>query len=96
MAGNEPDALQTNHAAPDPRELREVRDLRGFLALLERHGELLRIDTPVSPKLEITEIADRMVKHGGPALLFDDVEGSDLPVAINLFGSRRRMAWRSA
>ncbi|MEJ2666928.1 MAG: menaquinone biosynthesis decarboxylase [Deinococcales bacterium] len=75
------------------RELQGLRDLRGFLSLLERHGQLLRVREPVSPVLEITEIADRMVKRGGPALLFENVAGKDFPVAANLFGTRRRTAW---
>jgi len=77
----------------DPRELQAVRDLRSFLSLLERHGELLRVGEPVSTELEIAELADRAVKSGGPALLFENVDGKDIPVAINLFGSRRRTAW---
>jgi len=68
-------------------------DLRGFLTQLEERGELLRVRDRVSPVLEITALADRAVKSGGPALLFENVEGSDLPLAINLFGTRRRMAW---
>jgi 4-hydroxy-3-polyprenylbenzoate decarboxylase len=74
------------------RDLR-VRDLRGFLELLEAQGQLVRIRERVSPELEITALADRAVKSGGPALLFEDVEGADLPLAINLFGTRERMAW---
>jgi 4-hydroxy-3-polyprenylbenzoate decarboxylase len=67
------------------------RNLRDFLERLEREGELARVAAKVSPKLEISEIADRAVKGGAPALLFENVEGSALPVAINVFGSRRRM-----
>ncbi len=67
-------------------------DLRGFLALLEERGDLRRIAEPVSPYLEASEIADRAVKQGGPALLFENVVGHDMPVAMNLFGSRERMA----
>ena len=67
------------------------RDLSAFLEALERDGELVRIRQRVSPRLEISEIADRAVKSGGPALLFEDVEGSSFPVAINTFASRRRM-----
>ena len=51
----------------------------------------MRVRERVSPRLEIAEIADRAVKGGGPALLFENVEGSAMPVAINVFGSRRRM-----
>ena len=66
-------------------------NLSAFLTALEREGDLARVRTEVSPRLEITEIADRSVKAGGPALLFEKVRGSAMPVAINLFASRRRM-----
>jgi len=70
-------------------------DLRDFITRLEAEGELVRITAPVSPHLEITEITDRVSK--GPAaqnkaLLFENVEGSTMPVLINAFGSARRMA----
>ena len=67
-------------------------DLRDFILRLEREGELVRIKERISRDLEITEIADRTVKSGGPALLFENVEGSGLPVLINHFGSARRMS----
>jgi 4-hydroxy-3-polyprenylbenzoate decarboxylase len=63
-----------------------------FLETLEKDGELRRIKTPVSSELEITEIADRVVKAGGPALLFENVLGSKFPVAINAFATRKRMS----
>ena len=73
-------------------------DLREWLAALERAGELKRIKTEVDPVLEIAEITDRVSKsrdksgaYGGPALLFENVKGSSLPVLINQFGSERRM-----
>ena len=69
------------------------RDLRDFIAFLEDKGELRRIRTPVSCELEITEIADRTVKSGGPALLFENVSGYETPVLINMFGTHQRMAW---
>src|SRR5436189_454288 len=68
------------------------RDLREWIALLEREGELVRIGTEVDPELEITEINDRVVKRGGPALLFENVKGSDHPLLINQFGTERRMS----
>jgi len=68
-----------------------VKDLREFLAAIDRAGELRRVRAPVSPHLEITEICQRVVREEGPALLFENVEGSDFPLAINLFGSRRRV-----
>ena len=67
-------------------------DLRDWMAALERAGELKKIRTPVSPILEITEITDRLSKTGGPALLFQNVEGHPgSQVLINQFGSARRM-----
>lgn len=69
------------------------KDLREFIAFLEERGQLRRIAAPVSCELEITEIADRMVKQGGPALLFENVRGYDIPVLINMFCSDQRMAW---
>lgn len=68
-------------------------DLRRFLAFLEEKGELVRVRERVSHDLEITALADRAVKRGGPALLFEDVEGKDFPLVIGLYGTRRRMAW---
>jgi 4-hydroxy-3-polyprenylbenzoate decarboxylase len=70
-----------------------LRDLRDFLTLLEERGQLVRVRERVSRDLEITALADRAVKRGGPALLFEQVDGSDLPLAINLYGTRQRMAW---
>ena len=66
-------------------------DLQGFLLYLERQGELRRVRVEVDPELEITEIATRVVKERGPALLFERVKGSDFPLAINIFGSERRI-----
>src|SRR5437763_1510201 len=67
-------------------------DLRDWIARLEREGELVRIGAEVDAHLEITEIVDRTVKAGGPALLFENVKGSDHPLLINQFGTERRMA----
>src|SRR5258705_3329783 len=66
-------------------------DLRAWIALLEREGELVRIAAEVDPDLEITEITDRTVKAGGPALLFENVRGSEHPMLINQFGTEGRM-----
>ena len=66
-------------------------DLREWIALLEREGELVRVSAEVDPDLEITEIVDRTVKAGGPALLFENPKGSDHPLLINQFGTERRM-----
>ena len=71
----------------------KFKDLREYIAFLESKGDLRRIKTPVNPELEITEIADRVIKSGGPALLFESPEGFDIPVLINMFGSEQRMAW---
>src|SRR5579863_10192590 len=67
------------------------RDLREFLAALEKNGELRRIACEVDPILEITEFADRAVKQGGPALLFERPKGYSVPVLINAFASMRKM-----
>src|SRR5437870_12755844 len=66
-------------------------DLRAWIKLLEREGELVRISAEVDPDLEITEITDRTVKAGGPALLFEHPKGSGHPLLINQFGTERRM-----
>ena len=67
-------------------------DLKDFLAALERAGELRRVSVPVDPTLEISEIVTRTVRAGGPALLFERPTRGEMPVAINLFGTERRMA----
>jgi len=67
-------------------------DLREFIALLESRGELKRITAAVSPHLEITEICDRTLRGGGPALLFENVIGHSTPVLANLFGTEQRVA----
>src|SRR5439155_13593937 len=66
-------------------------DLRAWVSLLEHEGELVRVSAQVDPELEITEITDRTVKAGGPALLFEHVKGSDHALLINQFGTERRM-----
>ncbi|MBP6682276.1 MAG: 4-hydroxy-3-polyprenylbenzoate decarboxylase, partial [Halioglobus sp.] len=67
-------------------------DLRDFMAELEQRGELVRISTEVDPVLEMTEIADRTLRAGGPALLFENPKGYSIPVLVNLFGTQRRVA----
>jgi len=67
-------------------------DLRDFASQLERRGELKRISAPVSPKLEMTEICDRVLRAGGPALLFEKPAGYAMPVLGNLFGTVGRVA----
>jgi 4-hydroxy-3-polyprenylbenzoate decarboxylase len=67
-------------------------DLRDFIDQLEEIGELKRISVEVDPHLEITEICDRTLRMGGPALLFEKVKGSNYPLLGNLFGTERRVA----
>jgi len=67
-------------------------DLREFISQLEARGELKRIRAEVSPRLEMTEICDRVLRSGGPALLFERPKGHDIPVLANLFGSVGRIA----
>lgn len=70
----------------------KYHDLRDFIKQLEKQGELKRITVPVSPNLEMTEIADRVLKQAGPALLFENPVGYNIPVLANLFGTPRRVA----
>ncbi|MEN6459884.1 MAG: UbiD family decarboxylase, partial [Syntrophomonas sp.] len=67
------------------------KDLHEFVLTLEQQGQLKRITAEVDPNLEITEITDRISKAGGPALLFENVKGSTMPLLINAFGSVERM-----
>jgi 4-hydroxy-3-polyprenylbenzoate decarboxylase len=67
-------------------------DLRDFIAQLQQIGELKRISMPISPYLEMTEVCDRTLRAGGPALLFEKPQGHDMPVLGNLFGTPRRVA----
>jgi len=67
-------------------------DLRDFIAYLEQNGELKRISVEVDPVLEMTEICDRVLRAGGPALLFENPKGSEIPVLANLFGTPKRVA----
>jgi 4-hydroxy-3-polyprenylbenzoate decarboxylase len=70
----------------------KYRDLREFILELEQRGELKRITVAVDPKLEMTEICDRTLRRGGPALLFENPKGYSIPVLGNLFGSEHRVA----
>ncbi len=70
----------------------QYRDLRDFIRQLEARGQLKRISTPVDPRLEMTEICDRALKRGGPALLFEHPKGASMPVLGNLFGTPERVA----
>jgi 4-hydroxy-3-polyprenylbenzoate decarboxylase len=70
-----------------------ARDLRQFLNLLEERGQLKRIKASVDPNLEIAEIANRLLLAGGPALLFENVQGATMPLAINVLGTVERVCW---
>ena len=70
----------------------KYKDLRDFIKQLEIQGELKRITIPVDPYLEMTEICDRTLKQAGPALLFENPTGYNIPVLGNLFGTPRRVA----
>ncbi|KPQ25356.1 MAG: 3-octaprenyl-4-hydroxybenzoate carboxy-lyase UbiD [Halomonas sp. HL-48] len=70
----------------------KYHDLREFITALEARGELKRITAEVDPYLEITEICDRTLRAGGPALLFENVKGHDMPLLGNLFGTPKRVA----
>ncbi len=70
----------------------KYKDLRDFIAQLEKIGELRRVTIPVSPKLEMTEICDRVLRAQGPAVLFTQPTGFAMPVLANLFGTPRRVA----
>ena len=70
----------------------KYRDLRDFIAQLEQRGELQRIRVEVDPYLEVTEICDRTLRSGGPALLFERPKGSEIPLLGNLFGTPKRVA----
>ncbi len=70
----------------------KYRDLRDFIVQLEKTGELKRIRVEVDPYLEMTEICDRVLKQGGPAILFENPKGSNIPVLCNLFGTTKRVA----
>ncbi|ARO86885.1 3-octaprenyl-4-hydroxybenzoate decarboxylase [Nitrosospira lacus] len=70
----------------------KYKDLRDFIAQLESQGELKRITAEIDPHLEMTEICDRVLKAGGPAILFEKPKGHTIPVLGNLFGTPRRVA----
>jgi len=70
-----------------------ARDLREFIKLLEERGQLRRIKALVDPDLEIAEISNRLLQSGGPALLFENVKGSSIPIAVNLLGTLERICW---
>src|SRR5207248_271038 len=82
------------YAKPRPMPYRSLRD---FIERLEKLGQLVRVQAPVSPHLEMTEIQTRLLSEGGPAVLFENVTGADggrhdMPVLVNLFGTVERVA----
>ena len=70
-----------------------TRDLRTFIDLLEQKGQLRRVRALVDPDLELAAIADRVLASGGPALLFENVVNSSVPVVVNLLGTVERAVW---
>jgi UbiD family decarboxylase len=68
-----------------------IKDLRAYIEILKKENEVLFVDTPVDPYLEIGEIHRRVIEKGGPALFFRNVQGSKFPVVTNLFGTERRI-----
>src|SRR5690554_7988731 len=70
----------------------KYKDLRDFIATLEAQGEMVRVTAEVDPYLELTEICDRTLRVRGPALLFENVKGHDMPLLGNLFGTPKREA----
>lgn len=68
-------------------------NLQEFIDFLDQKGEIVRIFEPVSSELEITEITNRVILNQGPALIFENVQGTNIPVVINLFGTHQRVAW---
>ncbi len=72
--------------------MHKYTDLREFITILEQRGQLKRISTPIDPRLEMTEVCDRTLRAGGPALLFENPVGQEIPVLCNLFGTPERVA----
>ncbi len=70
----------------------KYKDLREFIAKLEQNGQLKRVSIEVDPYLEMTEICDRALRTGGPAILFENPKGHTIPVLGNLFGTPQRVA----
>ncbi|UCE89438.1 MAG: UbiD family decarboxylase, partial [Pseudomonadota bacterium] len=70
----------------------KYKDLRDFIAQLEQQGQLVRVTQQVNPCLEMTEICDRTLRTGGPAILFENPTGHTIPVLGNLFGTPHRVA----
>ena len=75
------------------RPLLKYKDLRDFIAQLEQLGELKRVGAEVDPRLEMTEICDRVLRAGGPAILFEKPKAASMPVLGNLFGTPGASPW---
>ena len=88
-----PRGRRRTRAARPVRVPQAVGDLQELVALYEEAGELVRVSAPVDPCLEITEIVTRVVRAGGPALLFERPTSGSMPLLVNAFGTARRMAW---
>src|SRR5512135_281001 len=82
---------RTSTRESEPRKMK-YHDLRDFIAQLEQQGELKRVRTEVDPRLEMTEICDRVLRAEGPAILFETPKGHTIPVLANLFGTPKRVA----
>ena len=67
--------------------------LREFVRFLDARGQLHRIKREIDPVLEVSEIAQRVMRSGGPALLFEKIKGSRFPLLINTYATRQRMSW---
>lgn len=86
------EAGKLHHPGKNKQQSMKYTDLRDFITNLEKQGELKRITTEVDPHLEMTEICDRVLRAGGPAILFENPKGSKIPVLANLFGTPKRVA----
>lgn len=86
------EAGKLHHPGRNKQQSMKYTDLRDFITNLEKQGELKRITTEVDPHLEMTEICDRVLRAGGPAILFENPKGSKIPVLANLFGTPKRVA----
>jgi 4-hydroxy-3-polyprenylbenzoate decarboxylase len=86
-------ALASDTTAPVSGVAAHWGDLREFVRFLEENGELRRVTREIDPVLEVSEIAQRVMRAGGPALLFERVRGSRYPLLINTYATRRRMSW---
>ena len=87
------DAAAQGPQAGAPAAPAHWEDLRSFVRFLEQQGQLKRITREVDPNLEVSAIAQQVMRAGGPALLFEKVNGSRFPLLINTYATRQRMSW---